>query len=90
MIVVVPSPLAESTVAEVPAVQLAPPSRLYSVKSTPLRLSVAVRLTVTSWFWAPDGALSLVTGRVLSITTSCGVTEQRPLPAASTAATQRS
>ena len=90
LIVFVPSPLDARIVTVVPGVHVVPPSRLYSVTAMPLRSEPGVSTTDTSWFCGPAGALSVVTGAVLSTVTSCGVTEQRPLPAASAAATQKS
>src|SRR5258708_11804631 len=77
------------TVTVVPAVQL-PPSTRYSVLAMPERSEPGVRVTVASVFWAPNEALSVVVGAVLSTTTSCGRTEQRPMAARSVTATHLS
>ena len=58
------------TATEVPAV-LAPPSRLYQVPAWPPTMpepaSFGVSVTVTAWSCQPVGALSVVTGGVVSM-----------------------
>ena len=52
--------------------------------------SLGDRCTVTSWFWAPDGASSVVCGAVLSIRTPVDIAEHTPLAALSTTTTRKS
>src|SRR5207249_301540 len=54
---------------EVPVVKVAAPSILYWVEATPEVASVALRVTVTAVALQPAGALSVVTGAVVSTRT---------------------
>ncbi len=67
-----------------------PPSTLYCVEATPEPASIAVRVTVTSADCAPDGALLVVVGAVLSTRTFATFVEVVELPALSVAIACRS